>query len=137
MRYVHYVPSRTWPYLILRQAVQRGALRCAEVTGMKTDRVPQDLLRDQIPDRMSVPPFFVNRTAGCLQRPVAFIDEQEKALRYIRESTAISIEEKKRFYRSINTNLGATALCLSGGASFGYCEIIADSIVLAINSQFV
>ncbi|KAF9652224.1 patatin-domain-containing protein [Thelephora ganbajun] len=50
----------------------------------------------------------------------SFINEQEKALRYIRESNAISIEEKKRFYRSINTNLGATALCLSGGASFGY-----------------
>ena len=65
----------------------------------------------------------------------AFIDEQEKALRYIRESAAISIEEKKRFYRSINTNLGATALCLSGGASFGYCMIIVDFIVPAADSH--
>ena len=65
----------------------------------------------------------------------AFIDEQEKALRYIRESSAISTEEKKRFYRSINTNLGATALCLSGGASFGYCTIIAHFIVPAPNSR--
>jgi hypothetical protein len=78
-------------------------------------------------------PYFVHQWAGFERRYPAYIDEQVKGLRYIRESTAISIEEKKRFYRSINTNLGATALCLSGGASFGYCMIVADFIVPTTN----
>ena len=67
----------------------------------------------------------------------ALVDEQEKALRYIRESNAISIEEKKRFYRSININLGATALCLSGGGSFGYCAVVAGFTVPTTDSQLV
>ncbi|KAH9853463.1 patatin-domain-containing protein [Lenzites betulinus] len=50
----------------------------------------------------------------------AYIDEVEKALEYIRETSDISNEEKKRFFKSANTNLGTSALCLSGGASFGY-----------------
>ncbi|CCM01576.1 uncharacterized protein FIBRA_03636 [Fibroporia radiculosa] len=49
-----------------------------------------------------------------------YVTEQEKALEYIRESPAISNEEKKRFFKMANTNLGTSALCLSGGASFGY-----------------
>ena len=52
---------------------------------------------------------------------LAYIDEVERALIYIRETPDISNEEKKRFFKSANTNLGTSALCLSGGASFGYC----------------
>ncbi|CDO75595.1 hypothetical protein BN946_scf184858.g35 [Trametes cinnabarina] len=50
----------------------------------------------------------------------SYIEEVERALEYIRESPEISNEEKKRFFKSANTNLGTSALCLSGGASFGY-----------------
>ncbi|KAI0719545.1 patatin-domain-containing protein [Cerioporus squamosus] len=50
----------------------------------------------------------------------SYIDEVEMALQYIRETPDISNEEKKRFFKSANTNLGTSALCLSGGASFGY-----------------
>jgi hypothetical protein len=39
----------------------------------------------------------------------------------------ISIDEKKRFFKSANTNFGLSALCLSGGASFGYCKLIIGS----------
>ncbi|KIY49217.1 patatin-domain-containing protein, partial [Fistulina hepatica ATCC 64428] len=52
----------------------------------------------------------------------SFYNEEEKALQFIRESPDVSLEEKKRFFRSANTNLGITALCLSGGATFAYCE---------------
>lgn len=55
-------------------------------------------------------------------KSVAYVKEQEEALKYIRLSPDLSNEEKKRFFRSANTNLGTTALCLSGGASFGYCK---------------
>ena len=36
----------------------------------------------------------------------------------------LSDEEKARFFRHCSKNFGATALCLSGGASFGYCASI-------------
>ncbi|KAF7965985.1 hypothetical protein HWV62_40557 [Athelia sp. TMB] len=50
----------------------------------------------------------------------AFLDEQHNALEFIRTTPELSIEEKKRFFKSANTNLGSSALCLSGGGSFGY-----------------
>ena len=50
-----------------------------------------------------------------------YVKELEKALEYVRRTTQLSIDEKKRFFKGVNTNYGLTALCLSGGASFGYC----------------
>jgi predicted acylesterase/phospholipase RssA len=38
----------------------------------------------------------------------------------VRENEVLSLEDKRRFYRAINKNYGASALCLSGGAGFGY-----------------
>ena len=51
-----------------------------------------------------------------------YINEEVKALEFVRESPDLSNEEKRRFFKGVNTNLGTSALCLSGGASFGYCE---------------
>ncbi|KAJ6539378.1 patatin-like phospholipase domain-containing protein [Mycena capillaripes] len=53
----------------------------------------------------------------------SYFEEQEKALEFIRESPDLKIDEKKRFFKAANTNLGITALCLSGGASFGYYHV--------------
>lgn len=53
--------------------------------------------------------------------PVALAGEMESALAYIRTSADTSIEEKRRFYHNANRNLGSSALCLSGGAAFGFC----------------
>lgn len=53
---------------------------------------------------------------------LAYIDELESALKYIRETPLLTNEEKKRFFKNANTNLGLTALCLSGGATFAYCK---------------
>ncbi|KAJ7498890.1 patatin-domain-containing protein [Mycena latifolia] len=56
----------------------------------------------------------------------SYFQEQEKALEFIRESPDLKIDEKKRFFKAANTNLGISALCLSGGASFGYyhCGVV-------------
>jgi len=62
---------------------------------------------------------FIIRLTLC----TAYIDELESALKYIRETPLITNEEKKRFFKNSNTNLGLTALCLSGGATFAYCKI--------------
>ncbi|KAJ3778854.1 patatin-domain-containing protein [Lentinula raphanica] len=50
----------------------------------------------------------------------SYYDEQERAFEFLRESPDITLDEKKRFFKSANTNYGISALCLSGGASFGY-----------------
>ncbi|KAK4705122.1 hypothetical protein P7C70_g1096, partial [Phenoliferia sp. Uapishka_3] len=51
-----------------------------------------------------------------------YVDEVARSIAFMRAAptTAISIEEKAKFFRYAAKNLGATALCLSGGASFGY-----------------
>lgn len=46
--------------------------------------------------------------------------ELQSALQFVRESSELSIEEKRKFFKNASTNLGTSALCLSGGASFGY-----------------
>ncbi|EFI27715.1 patatin-like phospholipase domain-containing protein [Coprinopsis cinerea okayama7 len=50
----------------------------------------------------------------------SYFSELEKSIVFIRDSPHLSIDEKRRFFKSANANLGTTALCLSGGASFGY-----------------
>ncbi|KAF7301676.1 Patatin-like phospholipase domain-containing protein [Mycena indigotica] len=50
----------------------------------------------------------------------AYFDEQERAIELIRNSSELTLDEKRRFFKAANTNLGISALCLSGGASFGY-----------------
>ncbi|KAM0745772.1 patatin-domain-containing protein [Meredithblackwellia eburnea MCA 4105] len=51
-----------------------------------------------------------------------YVEEVARSIAFIRTAptTAISLEEKARFFRYSAKNLGSTALCLSGGASFGY-----------------
>ncbi|KZW04014.1 patatin-domain-containing protein [Exidia glandulosa HHB12029] len=53
----------------------------------------------------------------------SYISEVEQSLVYVRRTPKLSIEEKRRFFRVANRNLGSSALCLSGGASFGYYHI--------------
>ena len=61
---------------------------------------------------------------------IAYINEHETCLEWIREHPDLSIEEKKRFFKNVNTNLGTSALCLSGGASFGYCQYLSLGRIL-------
>jgi hypothetical protein len=41
---------------------------------------------------------------------IAYFEEQEKALEFIRESPDLKIDEKKRFFKAANTNLGESWL---------------------------
>ncbi|KAF8621611.1 hypothetical protein AX15_007631 [Amanita polypyramis BW_CC] len=50
----------------------------------------------------------------------SYFSELELALQYIRNTTDLSVDEKRKFFKRVNINLGISALCLSGGASFGY-----------------
>ncbi|GAA5981920.1 hypothetical protein JCM11641_001942 [Rhodosporidiobolus odoratus] len=51
-----------------------------------------------------------------------YVDEVTRSIEYIRQvpPSLLPPEDKADFFRSVSKNLGASALCLSGGASFGY-----------------
>ncbi|CCU99473.1 unnamed protein product [Malassezia sympodialis ATCC 42132] len=49
-----------------------------------------------------------------------FYEEVDRALSDFEASTEISLDVKHAFYASASKNLGRSALCLSGGASFAY-----------------
>lgn len=53
----------------------------------------------------------------------SYLAEIETALAYIQTTDKVSLETKRTFYRAVSKNLGRSALCLSGGASFGYYHI--------------
>ena len=49
-----------------------------------------------------------------------FIDDLEKSLAYLLHSSQLTQPEKYYLAKQLHTNLGRTALCLSGGASFAW-----------------
>lgn len=56
-----------------------------------------------------------------------YVDEVEKSVDWVSgldedHPGGVSLEEKASFFKSAAKNLGASALCLSGGASFGYYQ---------------
>ena len=49
-----------------------------------------------------------------------YIDELEVSVKFLLKSSLLKGEEKYRLAKHMHTNLGRTALCLSGGATFAY-----------------
>lgn len=66
------------------------------------------------------PRLYSETFLGTKDSIESYFDELEKSLEYIRETPELSLDEKKRFFKSANTNLGVSALCLSGGGTLGY-----------------
>jgi predicted acylesterase/phospholipase RssA len=44
----------------------------------------------------------------------------EKSLKFILDTKQMKLEDKRELFRSLHSNYGRTALCLSGGATFAY-----------------
>lgn len=57
---------------------------------------------------------------GTKDRIKRYIEEVEHSLEYLRKTQQLSWEDKAKAFRYFTRNNGTTALCLSGGASFGY-----------------
>lgn len=57
----------------------------------------------------------------------SYLSEVEEALAFVAASDKIAPEARRPFYRSVQKNMGRSALCLSGGGSFGYCECTRSS----------
>lgn len=53
----------------------------------------------------------------------SYLTQVEEALQYIEDTPKVSPQSKRRFYRGVQKNMGRSALCLSGGGSFGYYHI--------------
>lgn len=53
----------------------------------------------------------------------SYLVEVEASLQYVRETDKLSLDQKRHFYRTVSKNFGKAALCLSGGASFGYYHV--------------
>lgn len=49
-----------------------------------------------------------------------FIDESERSLTFLLNSSRLNQESKRAMFKHLSTNFGRTALCLSGGATFAY-----------------
>ncbi|KFY33995.1 hypothetical protein V494_07148 [Pseudogymnoascus sp. VKM F-4513 (FW-928)] len=49
-----------------------------------------------------------------------FVDEVEKGVKTLSQTKQLTQEEKRAIFKHMYTNVGRTALCLSGGASFAY-----------------
>ncbi|UZJ52790.1 hypothetical protein CBS101457_002110 [Exobasidium rhododendri] len=53
----------------------------------------------------------------------SYLSEVEEALEYVRQTERVSPQKKRSFYRGVQKNMGRSALCLSGGGSFGYYHV--------------
>ncbi|KAH8894847.1 Arf-domain-containing protein [Thozetella sp. PMI_491] len=49
-----------------------------------------------------------------------WVDEVERSLRFLKNTSQLSLEEKRVLFKGIHANYGRTALCLSGGATMAY-----------------
>ncbi|CAG8495350.1 5613_t:CDS:2 [Ambispora leptoticha] len=52
-----------------------------------------------------------------------YIDEVTESLDFVRKSKALPLDEKRHLFKNAYKNYGRTALCLSGGAGFGYYHL--------------
>ncbi|KAF9921859.1 hypothetical protein FBU30_008079 [Linnemannia zychae] len=65
-----------------------------------------------------------SQTYHGTKKPIEdYVREVNTSLQVVTESTKLSDEEKRSFLKSIYKNYGRTALCLSGGAGFGYYHL--------------
>lgn len=71
-----------------------------------------------------IPSPIANRQTfyGTKKIVESHVREVAACLDFVRTATDVSLEEKRAFFRAINKNYGSSALCLSGGASFGYYQ---------------
>ncbi|ORZ09393.1 acyl transferase/acyl hydrolase/lysophospholipase [Lobosporangium transversale] len=65
-----------------------------------------------------------SQTYHGTKKPIEeYVREVTTSLQAVVESKQLTDEEKRVFFKSIHKNYGRTALCLSGGAGFGYYHL--------------
>ena len=64
------------------------------------------------------PRLYSETYYGTKELVQAFVDECRRSLETLYGSNQITEDEKRSFFKHLDTNFGRTALCLSGGATF-------------------
>ncbi|KAF9190151.1 hypothetical protein BGZ50_000364 [Haplosporangium sp. Z 11] len=65
-----------------------------------------------------------SQTYHGTKKPIEeYVQQVTKSVRAVTESTQLTNEDKRSFLKGIYKNYGRTALCLSGGAGFGYYHL--------------
>ena len=69
---------------------------------------------------MENPRLYAQTYYGTKNNLQEFVDEVETSLSFLLHTKLLNPAEKRAIFRHLHTNLGRTALCLSGGATFAY-----------------
>ncbi|KAK9766705.1 hypothetical protein K7432_004040 [Basidiobolus ranarum] len=67
--------------------------------------------------------LYSNTYYGTKTAVEDFLDQVAESLVFIADCEEIPLDEKRQFFRTASKSYGRTALCLSGGASFGYYHL--------------
>ena len=89
----------------------------------RRDRIVQDVQRGELVRRDLINANWES-FYGTKYLVEAHIREVAASIDFVRTATNVSAEEKRAFFRAVNKNYGSSALCLSGGASFGYYQYV-------------
>lgn len=96
----------------IRDYIEEGEWRKA-ATGTMRHQAPRSVTEPSTETRESLGAF-------CYPYSDPLLPPVERSIEYVRKTPLLTWEEKSRLFRYITKNNGSTALCLSGGASFGY-----------------
>lgn len=66
------------------------------------------------------PRLYSETYSGTKDLVQEYVDEVNACIRLVADSQRIKSEDKYQHFKHLDTNLGRTALCLSGGATFAY-----------------
>lgn len=66
------------------------------------------------------PRLYSETYYGTKDAVQGFIDEADASLSFLLNTTQLEPDNKRAFFKHIESNFGRTALCLSGGATFAY-----------------
>ncbi|PVH95887.1 patatin-domain-containing protein [Periconia macrospinosa] len=66
------------------------------------------------------PRLYSETYYGTKELVQEFIDEAEKSLSFLLQTTQLDQDSKRALFKHLGSNFGRTALCLSGGATFAY-----------------
>ncbi|EYE91469.1 patatin-like phospholipase domain-containing protein [Aspergillus ruber CBS 135680] len=66
------------------------------------------------------PRLYSETYSGTKDLVQEYVDEVNACIKLVEDSQQVTSDEKYQHFKHLNTNLGRTALCLSGGATFAY-----------------
>ena len=111
----------------LRKKAEEDERNSRGRTGRNSDERPIDLLRKVLESCVKAnfagienPRLYSETYYGTKNLLQTYIDETSEALKFIFASSQLTAADKRTLSDRLSANLGRSALCLSGGATFAY-----------------